>query len=414
MKIIANSDVYHKLMFGLFAILMFFTPLLFTHFTTEFYEFPKMFFVYALGSTIILLFTLFNKQKVKWPNYFILGFLLANIVASIFSVNLYTSLWGYYGRFNDGLVSILIFFGLFFVAKNVFGKDDLFNLFLFSLFSIIPVSVSGIIQHLNGVDRVYSTIGQPNWLGQYLAVLLPFVLYLLFQAQNFKKFIFWFFIYCMGFSCLWFTYSMSSLLGFFVAVTTLTVLFFKKEKVQLLKIGVVVVFSLVIVFFNLGFFKNRLNDVFIDVKNAVTSTFVAYALDDGHLVSDPGFIRTGIWQGAFALIISTPKIFLLGTGPETFPYVFQKFRPAELNYSSEWDFILNKPHNYYLETWSEIGFFGLLAYLFILYFLVKRIPKFLLPSVVAFLITNIFGWPTVCLNLLFWMFLVYSDAYEKN
>jgi O-antigen ligase len=96
---------------------------------------------------------------------------------------------------------------------------------------------------------------------------------------------------------------------------------------------------------------------------------------------------------------------IIGTGPETFPYEFQKFRPPELNYSSEWDFVFNKPHNYYLELLTTIGAVGTLFYLLIVFKSMGSGDKFYVPGLVAFYVTNVFGWPTVTTALLFWLFL---------
>ncbi len=104
---------------------------------------------------------------------------------------------------------------------------------------------------------------------------------------------------------------------------------------------------------------------------------------------------------------SSPKNLLLGIGPETFPYEFPFFREDFLNYSSEWDFILNKPHNYYFEILVELGVIALVFYLLIMVKTLGHENKFMVAGVLGFYVTNIFGWPTVCTSLLFWIWLIF-------
>lgn len=417
----------------LFAILLFFTPLIFTSNTNELFEFPKMFFVYRLGLIIIFLFFFGHfwreeKSKLKSIPLIVLFLLLINIGSTIFSSHLYTSVWGYYTRFNGGLVSLLTYAGIFYVGINKLKAKTVEKLMEVILLTIVPISLYGITQHFNfdqlfwtssPVERAFSTFGQPNWLAQYLVMLLPLCLfYALFQKDKTFK-IFWSVVYLMGFSTLWFSYSMSGILGFIVGMVFFVTLFLKMMVSQKKVLGhflVIMFMSLLIAVFNLGFFGDRIFDAWQDLKNIVSQRFVVYAQETlvpgDYKVSDPGFIRTGLWRGTWDLITSSSKVFFIGTGPETYPYEFQTHRTPKLNYSSEWNFVFNKPHNYYLEVWSEIGLFGLLAYLGLVVWLFIKLPVQIKPGLVGFLITNIFGWPLVGASLIFWFWVIY--AYVKN
>ena len=398
------------------ALLLFLAPLVVSQNTNELYEFPKMFFVYFFATAVIGFFLsdlVLNPIKLKKPSLVVVAFLLANIVSTVFSSHRYTSVWGYYTRFNDGLVSNLLFFGLYFVALNKLSKEDLVKLLKVSCLTVVPVGIAGILEHLgigtSTVSRVYSTFGQPNWLAQYLAMLLPFILFLSLE-ENFG---FWLMVYVAGFSCLWFTYSVSGILGFIVGFLVLGLVIWKMKmlnKRTFAKTAVVITVSLIIAASNAGLFSEKINDAYKDFKKSISAIQKVYALDNEHQVSDPGFIRFGLWQGSVNLVFSSVKNFLIGTGPETFAYAFQPFRLTSLNYSSEWDYVFNKPHNYYLGTWSELGTLGLLSYLVLLVWLAKRLPKYLLPSFAGFVITNIFGWPVVATALLFWVWIAFAEA----
>ena len=394
----------------LFSILLFFTPLVFSQNTNELFEFPKMFFVYFVGIFIILFFaldTIVKPKNIIGPNILVFLFLLIVVISTIFSTHLYTSLVGYYSRFNDSLFSYLMYFFLYLVFINKISREDYEKLIKLVLLSTIPVSLYGITQSISGVTRVYSTFGQPNWLSQYLGMLLPTAAYYFFTESKEKSKL-WALVYIFGFYCLWVTFSVSGLFGFFVGILYLVSKYFKKIfKNNLLKTKFIflTLVTVLLALLNFGLYKEKLYDSYLDVKKQFVLIKTAYASESTNKLSDPGFIRLELWKSTFNLITSSPKVFLFGTGPETFPYAFQNYRNGKLNYSSEWDFVFNKPHNYYLEIWSESGLLALVIFATLLYICIKNLPDHIASAVLVFCVTNIFGWPVVSTSLLFWLIL---------
>jgi len=419
-KNMSIERIYSKANFYLFTVLLFFTPLIFTTNTNELFEFPKMLFIYFLGSIIIFLFalkTVFTWSKVILPNSIILAFIAGNVVSTVFSSNLYTSIWGYYTRFNGGLISTLIFAGLYTVAINELKKNDIKKIVQISLINLVPISFYGISQHYklvgniwgaNPAERVFSTFGQPNWLAAYITMIIPVILLFVLHSARKSK-ILWSATYILAFSTLWFTYSMSGLLGLLAGIVFFMVynqkLMNKANKKYLMALFFI---SLLTAGLNLGIFKSRLQDTIIDIKNFISIEKPVLALEpetETYTISDPGYIRKYLWKGTLNLILSNPKILMTGTGPETFPYEFQKYRETQLNYSSEWDFVFNKPHNYYLEICSNLGLISLAPYILLISISIKKKNKFFTPGLTAFYVTNFFGWPTAATALLFWIFL---------
>lgn len=409
--------IYKKILFYSFALLTFFTPLIFVANTNELFELPKMFFVYFMGSTIITLFilkTLLTSTKLTPPHPLVLAFLAGYIISTVFSTHLYTSIWGYYTRFNGGLISILILIGLYTIAINEFKSNQIKRFIAISTINVIPISIYGISQHYefigniwgaNPAERVFSTFGQPNWLAAYLTMIIPLILLFSLKSQQRSK-IFWSTLYILAFTTLWFTYSISGLLGLIGGVVSLTVInkdLLTKQNKKFLSL--LVFLSFLIAISNPGIFKNRIQDTLIDVRQFISLEKIAHAAEEIHSISDPGYIRKHLWKGSLNLIFSNPKILIMGTGPETFPYSFQKFRLPELNYSSEWNFVFNKPHNYYLELLSNLGVITIIPYSIILISSIRKKDGFLTPGLIALYITNIFGWPTVSTALLFWFFI---------
>jgi len=410
-------------------------PLIVSSNTNELFEFPKTYLFYVLGSILIMIFIIesivkcndicIKKDALVRNTYYhlpVILFVSSVIISTIFSSHTYTSVWGYYSRANGGLVSFLISAGIYITIVNKFKIGDFIQINKIIAISVIPVSILGIFQYYgilsDPVVRVYSTFGQPNWLAQYLVMILPFVSYLFIKESKYI----WLVIFIMGYSCLWFTYSISGILGF--AVVSLSSIFvFLKDKLlnrnTIIKLIIIYTILGLISFLNLGIFKDRINDVLMDMKIwNKDNTNVGYEADrdtddikidtsisEEYKISDPGFIRIGLWKGAYNLWASSIKNIILGTGPETFPYEFQDYRILSLNYSSEWNYVFNKPHNYYLQLLSEMGLIGIISYVFLIISVFRRIPHRLMPGMIGFLFTNIFGWPVLVTSLLFWIYI---------
>lgn len=392
------NDLLKKTIYYFFLALAFVTPLVFSSQTIELYEFPKMFFVYFLGSTIIFLYLVYlvflgKTKKFTRPNYFVLGYFLTIVISTVFSSHLYTSLWGYYSRFNGGLVSYIIFFGLYLVGINFLSEKDKESLKDVFCLGLLPVALYGLFQ-ISESPRIFSTLGQPNWLAAYIIFLLPLLLERITISKNLLKKAFWVFTFVISLICLWFTRSLSGLLGFGFAALFLA-WHFRKKVLNKWGLGALVLIVLLTVA-NFKYLSERVSDALVLSTNP-----------QDYQISDPGLIRLGLWQGSLEMAFSDPKTFLLGRGPETFPYQFPFYRKDFLNYTSEWSFILNKPHNFYLEILVESGVFSLLFYLGIMAYSLRQKNFYLAAGFSAFYVSNFFSWPTVSTSLIFWLWLVF-------
>jgi len=109
----------------LYLSLFFFTPLLMSPFTSELFEFNKMLFIYFIAS-VVLFFWLFRmillkkiilkRTKLDLPIFI---FLASQLFSTFFSLDFHTSFFGYYGRFNGGLLSIITYLiPAFFITIN--------------------------------------------------------------------------------------------------------------------------------------------------------------------------------------------------------------------------------------------------------------------------------------------------------
>jgi hypothetical protein len=178
-----------------FYALFFVTPLLFNPSRNlpsfELFEWNKMAFVYLVTIVVTAAWTgqmLLERRLIITRTPFdipILFFLLSTVISTIFSIDPHVSLFGYYSRFHGGLLSIFCYTLLYFAMVSNRDKVNIRHLLLLALASGTVVALYGIAEKF-GIDahmwvqdvraRVFSTLGQPNWLAALLAILLPLAL----------------------------------------------------------------------------------------------------------------------------------------------------------------------------------------------------------------------------------------------
>ncbi len=435
------------------------TPLIVLKDTSELFELNKMNFIYFSSVSIALILTIAmiraRKIFIRKTPYDLYGlvFLGVMLLSTIFSMDRHTSIFGYYGRFNGGLLSLLAYSVLFYGLAFFFSKKDIPKILKVSAASSVIVmlwGLSGKLGHdlsclvftgqfsnscwtdqFRPAERMFSTLGQPNWLGAYLAVHFFIGLYFL-VTNHFKR---WYLSYSyllLTFVCLLSTKSRSALLSVGIgAVSYCCIVILLKQKDIFIRerrklMGLFVLFLLSVVIFKTGIDK-------IDNLTQFTQTNKLQAPSSklqGQLsseVTESLDIRKIVWKGAIDLGLRYP---LLGTGPETFGFSYYFTRPIEHNVTSEWDYVYNKAHNEYLNYFATTGFLGLGTYLLligiILWNLKLRITDYglktnegllylsLLCSYVTILITNFFGFSTSTINLFFFMISAFVALGQPN
>lgn len=446
-----------------------------TNVNHELFEFNKMITVYIIA---IVIFFLWALKMISEKRFFIrrsfldipiLLFLASQIISTIFSIDPHTSLWGYYSRFNGGLLSITVYVFLYYaLISNFFSEKDEAKVFGKRLLgvSVIAgglVALWGIPSHF-GFDptcmifgrglttacwtaafdptaRIFSTLGQPNWLGAYLSILLPiFMAFFISSSINVKSFankfknpkVLLFAVLSIIFyiAIVW-TNSQSSFIGLWIGlfafISAIKIVAFKKSKFEVSKylklksLRVIALFIIIFLFINFLIgnpfprFQNLTLQKLVNTNTQPSLPAEAELQSQGpaleYNITGSGEIRLIVWRGAIEIFKSSP---LFGTGVETFAYAYYKHRPVEHNLTSEWDYLYNKAHNEYLNYLATTGLFGLLTYLsfiglflfvaFRFFWAQKTLTHSLLPAsivggFVTILVSNFFGFSVVILNL---------------
>ncbi len=431
----------NKLLFWSYAALVFFVPLVFTPWNFELFEFNKMILVYfftiVIGSIWIIKMTLHKKvifRRTFWDIPLIL-FLVSQIISTILSIDPHTSIFGYYSRFNGGLLSIICYLILYWSLVANLNKAQARKLINLSLASGILVSLYGIAQHF-GIDkdywvqdvqrRIFSTLGQPNWLAAYLNILIFLTLTRNTSEESSSNTIrgvspgpIFYLLFSIFYTTLLFTKSRSGFLGFVIpfAIWTIfnagTILGSSlPEKTKKLKnTGLTIIITIILsVIIGLPFsIKDKLNISFLsDVNNRDTSE--VKSADTSEVIPNitpSSNIRKIVWQGAVKLWKENP---IVGTGVETFGYSYYWVRPKAHNLTSEWNFLYNKAHNEFLNYAATTGTLGLIAYLllpisFFIYILKNKNLSLctLHFAFLTILITNFFGFSVVTTSLFFFL-----------
>ena len=411
----------------LFYALFFFVPLILWPGTSEAFEFNKMLFVYVLTILISAAWIIkwIDQKKItirRTPlDIPILLFLLSQVLSTIFSIDTHTSLWGYYSRFHGGLMSTISYIVLYYALVTNFKQ---ITFLIYSILgSAILVSLYGVLEHF-GIDkhlwvqdvqsRVFSTLGQPNWLSAYLVALLPLPIFLAlqhchprsnrgsiqidsrFRGNDAVALIFYFSLAILFLITILFTKSQSGIGATLVVLAALSV-YFVGARFKMIYFLILLVVLLGIVY-KWSFF------VKLSPFGPGNLTELVQK-DQDHRIggSDSLVIRQVVWQGARELAKKYP---LFGTGVETFGYSYFSVRPALHNLLSEWEFLYNKAHNEYLNFLANTGFVGLAAYLTLIgtsLVLLWQHPA-LLFGYLSILITNYFGFSVVPVALFFFLF----------
>src|SRR3990167_1778184 len=106
--IFGRMSYMFKIQKYLYYLLFFITPFIMYSGTSELFEFNKMIYIYLITSSILCIWILrmasqgrilFKRTPFDIP---IVLFFLSQLLSTLFSIDMHTSIFGYYGRFNGG------------------------------------------------------------------------------------------------------------------------------------------------------------------------------------------------------------------------------------------------------------------------------------------------------------------------
>ncbi|MDO8429686.1 MAG: O-antigen ligase family protein [Candidatus Daviesbacteria bacterium] len=430
-----------------FYLLFFLTPLVWSPLNHELFEFNKMFFVYFLTLIILTVWIfkmvrlgsiIINRTPLDIP---LLLFLGVNILSTIFSKDPHLSIFGYYSRLNGGLLSLLTYIILYYALVSNFNPKQALGFLKAAIWGGVIVSLWAIPEHF-GVSpscllltgnlnascwvqdvqaRVFATLGQPNWLANYLGMLIFPALGFMLCAKSLRLRALYLLIAAIYYLAFTFTYSRGATVGLIAGLGIFLAGIFYFQIFNLKAMGIILLTFLIInILFGSSLTSFHLVNQFApsnreSITTPISNPSVGTQLENGG--TESGQIRLIVWRGAFEIFKQNP---ILGTGPETFAYSYYQYRPVEHNLVSEWEFLYNKAHNEFLNYLANTGALGFASYLaLIAIFIAWSIKSIfvtrkdnltasylqlaILCSYISYLVTNFFGFSVVGTALLFFL-----------
>jgi O-antigen ligase len=318
---------------------------------------PKVLSIYVL--TIFMLLFYFMKLRKKSintyaPDYLIVGYSLLVTLSTYLSIDRTLSLIGRPLRW-EGLAAIFCYMFIYLIASKyyTFSKKHLKYLII----SSILIAIYGITQFygyeiikpeprkINWIRHSYSTIGNRNFLGSYLVLILPISMYYYISSKRLTYLV----SSCILYSCLLCTLTRGAWIGF----------------------------GTLLLFFIYYIFRYKINTKYLIALLAafIIATYTINATSNGDLLNrasklkndianissdNSGAGRIFIWRNALKLLPNKP---ILGSGPDTFGIVFMDKFGDEVKTVLKSDLYFDKAHNEYLQQAITTGIPSMILYI---------------------------------------------------
>ena len=397
---------------------------------------PKIESVYALliiAGVAWLVKALLKDRSFLWENspltIPLLSYTFAATLSTIFSIDVRKSLCGDPFRM-EGLYTIWAYVALVFLFINQVKTKDLARRLFIGLFlGASLVSLYGLVQYFgyNPTEHFFykylprrigvgSTIGNSNFLGKYLVLIIPIIFSLCLGEISFKKKLLLILSLFLCFASLIATFTRASWLGIGMGLMVFLFLGFRNSLIvnrgkRLMMLGMM--FLLIILFFNTYSPESGTKKVSSPDKK-VTGEVTKRAVSTFDVKKDKSMAaRLFVWKRALGLIKKRPWF---GHGPETFEIAFKKHNIEYLDTFNDVASI-DRAHNNYIDTAFSLGLIGLGIYLTVigtflysLFNLLKRaddtLHKLLYAGIISgycgYLVNDLFIFSVVSVSPTFW------------
>ncbi|OGC37758.1 hypothetical protein A2155_02050 [candidate division WWE3 bacterium RBG_16_52_45] len=406
------------------------TPLLIWRFNLSFSEFPKAIYFRSLVEIILVFYSvlLWMGGKRYLPQIkgriLVLAssiFIVVLGLATLFSANPDWSLWGTVNR-SLGWVTYLHFFAFFWIlASTVKSREDWLLLLKSTVLVSGISSLAGVLQKLDvatflGINlpqRISGTFSNADFFGSYLVINIFLGLFLLALKDKSKavrislaaitvlNFVT---LFLSGHRAGWIATAIGlAAMGFFWAWS-------RSKNLKRILIYALIVLGILGSLFFLGRGIVFSTESYL-LQRAVSIFNLESALE----------ARLFIWKTIYKGLEERP---LLGWGPETSGYLFDKYRTLVVNGDKapvDVNTIIDRPHNKILEIAADAGLVGVASYLFLfsaIFYLIFKyrdrwgtFPSLVLASLfVAYFVQNLALFDTIGSYLIFFLLLGFVNS----
>jgi len=360
--ILSRNNPFEAWMEYLIYALVIILPLIISRSTYDQYDIVKMeiFRVVSVLILVLWLVRIFTAKKVRivWTKWdlFLLGFLALALVSTFTSIHVFSSLQGKYKRY-EGLYTFLNYAAIYFLAMQIFkGKEQIARLSRFISYTAMAVAAYGLIQYI-GLDPInwgatpfnarssFSTFGNPDLLGAYLALTLPITLANFINSKDQVKTAVFGLGYFLVAASLLTTYTRGAWLGgIFGVIVLLSLIGYKHIKANLRKLVVV---HLIFLTFFAGVLVYSSTTARPGVMNLSSRIKSATKLSSGTVGS-----RIEIWKAGLAMIKDRP---LLGQGLGTYRMASEHFETLKYVKMVKGRVVSDNAHNYLVQITASTG-----------------------------------------------------------
>lgn len=451
-KIIKICD--YIIQYGFLAII-FFIPIIFDYSLSIYnsFDLSKAVFFRVILTLILLAYTakIFIAGKLSYRGsnkiFLFIIFLLASFfISSLFSMHPKQSFWGDFSRqqgFYNFVHYLLFFVLLIFNIKEIKQIKRIITVIIASAFL---TTLYGLIQYFNfdpftwdqsafNIGRIFSSLGQPNFFGHYLVLILPFSFYALFFMA--KRFLVKFLVVLaiiMQLACLIFTYSRAAWLGFLGSVGFFLIIWLvfewqKRKKIVYVLIGILSVSLIAIIGFS--FIKS------ISQNNSFGANLINRAKSIIEFRNVANRARFYYWKSAIEEVKrENIERLVFGYGPDALADVFVKYYRPDWAIFEVIDTFPDRAHNWLFENLLSLGFLGLASIFLFYFYFIRKIFIFLFnktakieeeiwlviaasTSLVAYCINNLFSFSLIVgyiylylILAILWFFIVVGEPRE--
>jgi putative inorganic carbon (HCO3(-)) transporter len=386
---------------------------------TDHFYLPKVaaMFVLVISFSVMLVINkkqlkdIIQKDKINMSLFIYLILLIASVYTA---ENKAFAIIGVPGRW-EGLVTIMLYIFLFIVARLYLTPDE--RLFKIILFTAIIVSIYGILQTMgiepfprdilreNWGSRAFSTMGNPNFLGSYIVLIIPISIYFYIINKNITGLT----AYIILFYCLLCTNTRGAWLGTIASILAFAAIhyiYFRYNKEEFNRYIILFVITVLL----LALYNFNTDGAFIDRFLSISRDANEF-LADGDRSDYTGAHRGFIWKRVVELIKARP---LTGYGLENLGEAFKKYYTKDM--IEFWGEVRypDKAHNEYLHIAVTTGIPSLLIYSTMCFLIILKgltrlknckIMLLILSSVMGYMTAAFFNISVVSVAYVYWSFL---------
>ncbi|MGE5174778.1 MAG: O-antigen ligase family protein [Hyphomicrobiales bacterium] len=269
------------------------------------------------------------------------------------------------GKSLEAMLNVFAILGLFLAAALLLrGARALRGLALAEILTAIPVAALGIAQHVRPdlvpadssyPGRALGPLGQPNRLGGYLIAIIPLALAFVLLAQG-KGLRAALLVAALGLTfCLVYTYSRGAWIGLAAGLAALGIALVRWPQLRPEPLVLAAALAAIVL------------PILVSIPSIATRLTAkpSAAHAAGELPFDPerggsASMRRAIWSGALSAVEARP---LFGWGVGAFREAFDRSKDATMKrLEAEGGRTADQAHGFYLETLTERGAVGLLAF----------------------------------------------------